>query len=414
MNTFAFCHLPFCLCRAFHLRLRFCRLLAKPLRVSSIRSPTIALFAIGLSVAWSSLVIAKEAPVRLPEISATPDAKAYPFEWGLDGYAMVDADHTYDEQEQYYLRRLSLEASAEQQHWTGEVQVRLEETPEIQDLNLTYSGLGGVALSVGRMKIPSGLEADVSSRHLVLIERSIATEQTALGRGNGIALAHDAKDFGFKVGVFDTSDWNDQVQESVLRLYTSPINRKRQQLHLGLHVAVRDWKKGRYRLRSQREVEALDDVRLTAALNPKKIHHAGIELAYQHAGWLAQLEYTQQDIQVFPNANQTNVQYQFVYYQVSWLPFGHYRRYRDGVFKRVSGKSSLTKWELVVRQSEVDAFDQNSGTLMQTTTLGVNWYCFDDIKLMLNHGTFEWEQPANNQTQSGESWSARLQWEFEL
>ena len=364
-------------------------------------------------VTWMVLLpTATMASVRLPDISPAPDALARPFAWEVSGYMMLDGDSPNQKKPQYNLRRLSLETAAKQNHWAGELQLRLEDAPEIQDLTLTYLGFGDAELEIGRMKIPSGLEADVSSRHLPLIERSIATEQTALGRGNGVALSFDENAFGFKLGSYDVSDWNDQVFVSALRAYASPINKKRQQVHLGMHLSVSEWQKGRHRLRSQFEIESSDDIRLTPAMNPKKIHQAGLELAYQYTGWLAQLEYTRQDIQVYADANQTHHQYQFIYYQVAWLPFGQHRRYRDGVFKGVSGKASLTKIEAVVRHSEVDAFDRNAGTLARTTTLGVNWYCLEDAKLMLNYGEYEWEQAVVAKQQSGDNWSARLQWEF--
>jgi len=44
--------------------------------------------------------------------------------------------------------------------------------------------------------------------------------------------------------------------------------------------------------------------------------------------------------------------------------------------------------------------------------LGVNWYCLEDAKLMLNYGEYEWEQAVVAKQQSGDNWSARLQWEF--
>ena len=367
-------------------------------------------------------IIAPTFGVELPKISELSDRDANPFEWEVSGYLMLDTDEyrqtlsdaTEVDESESEIRRLRSELSFSILNWEGEVQFQFEDDADVQDANLTYKGFDGLDLKIGRMKIPTGMENDLSSRHLTLIERSVASEQTSLGRGNGLLLESGSKQYGWKLGFFDNSDWNDEVQDTALRVYWSPINKKKRQLHLGFHGSVRDWKNGGYRLRSNGELNTTDSEVVSPSLHPKKIHQNGIELAYQQWGVIAQLEYTHQDIQVQPSINESNTEYQFLQYQIAWLPFGQHRRYREGLFKRVSGKSGLTKIEFVVRQSEVDGFDNNAGSLIDTSSIGINWYCYKDTKLMVNYIETELERPASLTQQDTSGWSARLQWEFEL
>lgn len=360
--------------------------------------------------------------VELPEISPVPDQQAQPFEWELSGYVMLDSDR-YTETDRNgveasesndELRRLRLSWQFSMLNWEGELEAKGENEADIQDANITYKGFEEFELALGRMKIPSGIENDVSSRHLPLIERSLASEQISLGRGNGVLLSSDSKRLGWKLGFFDNSDWNDEVQDSVLRVFYSPVNKKKQQIHIGYHGVIRNWKNGNYRLRTEGEINSRERSVVSPLLHPEKVYQNGIELAVQKWGVVAQLEYTHQAIKVQPLADEQDSEYQFLQYQLSWLPFGHHRRYRQGVFKKVSGKADWTKLELVARRSEVDGFDNNIGSLVDTTTYGINWYCLNNTKLMVNYSQFEMERPANQTQSEITAWSARLQWEFEL
>lgn len=51
---------------------------------------------------------------------------------------------------------------------------------------------------------------------------------------------------------------------------------------------------------------------------------------------------------------------------------------------------------------------------MDVRTLGVNWYCYKDTKIMLNRLSQRFDRPANNFSQNGVAWSLRLQWEVDL
>lgn len=358
--------------------------------------------------------------LELPDISPLPDAEYQSFEWEWSGYLMADADQYKQEdtstatETNVELRRMRTSLQFSTRHWEGELELRAEGDTDFQDANVTYTGLGFVEVSLGKMKIPSGLENDVSSRHLLMIERSIASEQSSLGRGVGLLVSRSKKRLGFKLGYFENQDWNDIVRDSVFRGYLSPINKKKRQLHIGYHTAVRDWQTGNYRIRSDLAINTLDAIAMSPSLTPKKIHQSGLELAYQQWGMLLQAEYHHQMVHVNRDSAQRNSEYQMFNTQISWLPFGQHRRYRDGVFKRVSGQSGAKKIELVVRHSEVDAFDNNIGALVDSQSIGVNWYVIDNTKFMLNHLASEWQRPANGTRQKWVAWTARLQWEFEL
>lgn len=316
-------------------------------------------------------------------------------------------------------RRVRLEAEFEYgPDWEGELQIGQETSDgdyySVKELSTNYLGFDHIEVGFGREKIPFGMENTSSSRHLALIERSSASDAVRLGRGEGIWIYSGNKRYSLKAGYYNNSDWNDEVQNSIMRLTYAPYYKKDQQLHVGLSYSSRQWKDGNYRLTSNLEVSGADDRDVTASIDANKLQQAGLEFAAQSHGVIFQSEFSIQDIDINPGASTKGSQFHFIYFQLSWLPFDHYRRYRKGVFRQVKGKTGLTAWELVGRWSEVDGFDRNHGALIDTRTLGLNWYCYENTKLMINHVDQRFERPSNYFVQTSSAWSARLQWEFDL
>ena len=359
---------------------------------------------------------------ELPELNYNEEKPG--ISWKPSAYLMLDYDEntTKVESEQdtdgeAEVRRGRLGINAKYRaHWRAELQLGFEELdddyPEVKELRLTYKGLGEIDMSLGLMKVPFGLENGVSSRHLPFMERSMASASTSLGRAKGIKLEWLEKKWGFYTGYFDNSDWNDEIQDSVFRAYYTPHNKKKKQVHFGYSLAYRDWKKGNDRLSTRIGTNTAEPIRLDNTLPMELRYQNGIEIAVQGYGVLFQTEYVHQSNQTVNSDVTANTDYQFIYYQLAYFPFGGYRRYRDGYFKRVKGINSWTALELVIGKSEIDGFDNNQGTQIESLRYGLNYYPVEALKLSANMTEYRLDRPVTGFEQTGNAWSIRLQWEY--
>lgn len=228
------------------------------------------------------------------------------------------------------------------QDWEAELQLgqatRAADYLSIKELSVSYLGFQSWVIGFGREKIVTGMANVSSSRHLSLVERPLLSEGTGLGRGEGIWLQSNDKHYSVKTGFYDTSDWNDEVQNTVARVTYTPYLAKTKLIHLGLNGAYRQWKKGRYGVDTDLEVSALELRDASPSLAADRIKQLGLELAGQYKGARFQAEYAQQLIDAKDEVGSQNVQHRFMYLELSWMPFNQYRRYRRGVFRQIRGQ----------------------------------------------------------------------------
>ena len=247
-----------------------------------------------------------------------------------------------------------------------------------EDLYLRYSGFGnGALLTVGKQKVPFGLEALTSSNDISVLERSAITEQYAIGRAEGVQLHGTlTANSTYAVAAFaqDQENSNDDEVGFAARYTIAPVQSDNNLLHLGL---------------AYRDVGDSDAFGMEAAAVSGPFH--------------IQAEYN--------DGNFGGRSLSGYYFQAGYILTGETRPYKGGVFKRVSPKSNGGAWEAVVRYEDGDGnhSDIELGRTDATAyTVGLNWYAHNNVKLGVNYT----DGKDNNDDDDGSEFRVRFQLTF--
>ncbi|NND00033.1 MAG: ATPase [Gammaproteobacteria bacterium] len=224
-----------------------------------------------------------------------------------------------------------------------------------EDLYLRYAGWGKAAnVTIGKQKVPFGLEALISSKDISVLERSAITELYSIGRAESIQLHGDlGVNSTYAVSAFaqDQEGTDDDEIGFAARYTIAPINTDTSLVHLGL---------------------AYRDIADSDAF--------GVELAAASGSFHIQAEYADGDF-----AAESLSGY---YVQAGYIFTGESRPYKSGVFKRVSPSSSSGAWEAVVRYEDGDGNHSDielGRTDASAYTVGLNWYAHKNVKLGVNY-----------------------------
>ena len=255
----------------------------------------------------------------------------------------------------------------------------------VTDLYLKYKGFGEMAnVTVGKQRIPFGLEVLTSANDISALERSAITELYTLDRSAGFKLSGRGMEdrFTYGIGLFEangngTNDFQEQAFAG--RVTFAPIITKSSLLHFGAGFQT---------------IGATDPLQESDTAN--------FEVAGAFGPVHAQAEYFTSDVgpQKFDG----------YYVQVGYLLNGGHRPYTDGIFKRVKPVQGGT-WELVTRFEEGDGdfgdvgLDEIDG---QQTTFGVNYYMNDAVRIGLSYMDGE----SNTNSDSGNELRMRLQFTY--
>ncbi|WP_394672802.1 OprO/OprP family phosphate-selective porin [Limnobacter sp.] len=256
----------------------------------------------------------------------------------------------------------------------------------VEDLYVKYKGFGDMAnLTIGKQRVPLGLEVLTSSNDISLLERSAMTERYTLERSAGIKLSGRGLDkrFTYGVGLFEadgngTNDFQEQALAG--RVTFAPIMTKTSLLHLGV---------------GYQNVGATDPLEEADNMN--------VEVAGAFGPLHAQAEYFDSDVgpQNFSG----------YYAQVGYvLNGGGSRPYSDGIFKRVKALPGGT-WEVVARYEDGDGrfSDIGLGAIdAEQTTLGVNYYMNDSVKIGMSY----MDGDSNTNSDTGNELRMRLQFTY--
>ena len=247
-------------------------------------------------------------------------------------------------------------------------------TPE--DLYIRYNGWGKKAkLTVGRQKMPFGLEELMSSKDISILERSAITERYALGRHDGIQLQGANGDFTYAFAAFEDDDANGDDFGSAGRLTWNPVKSDNVLIHLGAAYTDRGG-----------PISAL-----------------GLEAAVVSGPFHIQAEYM--------DAEENRVDVDGYYIQAGWVITGESRPYKGGVFKKVKGKGKAGAVELVFRYEDGDG--NHSDIELGTTDasaygIGLNWYYNSNVRLGINYT----EGEDNRSNDEGSEFRVRAQFTF--
>ncbi|MEW6204894.1 MAG: porin [Pseudomonadota bacterium] len=255
-----------------------------------------------------------------------------------------------------------------------------------EDLYVRYKGFGEMAnLTIGKQRVPFGMDVLTSSNDISLLERSAMTERYTLGRSAGLKLSGRGMDkkFTYGIGVFEAdgdgaNDFQDQATAG--RVTFAPVLTKESVLHFGAGYQT---------------IGAADPLDETDTMN--------FEVAGAFGPFHAQAEYYDSDVGP-QNFNGYYAQVGYI------LNGGGMRPYSDGVFKRVKAVPGGT-WEVTARYEEGDGRFNDVGLAFidaQQTALGLNYYMNDSVKIGVSYMDAE----SNTNADNGNELRMRLQFTY--
>ena len=271
-----------------------------------------------------------------------------------------------------------------------------------EDLYIRWQRYNWANITLGKQKEPFSLEELTSSKYVTSIERSPINDFFAEGRSLGISV-HGASNFwGYAFGIFDN---NDQFSDSGAqkwaytgRTFISPINTDTALIHAGIGAT--------YRNASDDPADAFDGAEVTqgirsgddvtVGIDPIKSQSiVALELAGKMGPFHGAAEYHQRDTSAADNGQDAEADGYYV--QAGWIITGESRPYKKGKWDKIKpNNKSLGAWEVFIKQagvnlddSGIDADNRNKGSI---TTVGVNWYANEIIRVSANYVYASWDE----------------------
>nr|WP_298411449.1 OprO/OprP family phosphate-selective porin [uncultured Halomonas sp.] len=270
--------------------------------------------------------------------------------------------------------------------WRFKLDYEFTDDGELKDAYLGYEGFRAGNISVGQLKVPFGLEQQISADDISFIERSLATEALMLSRRTGIGFSQADKRYSVSAMAFGPQiDENDGYGAAIRTTFAPILEKDRRLLHVGLAAAT-EYPKGTTSLGTQPESRpgSTQLVDTDTIGDVDRIDRLGLEASWQRGPVSAQAEWIRADLR--RDSGQPDVDVDGWYLSGSWFVTGETRPYEQGVFKSVEPERSIGAWELVARYSDIDLNDRDiEGGSEYNLTLGVNWYLNSDLRLMLDY-----------------------------
>lgn len=271
--------------------------------------------------------------------------------------------------------------------WQAKLQISFDEddnSAEIGDAYVRYKGLKGIDLTFGQMKEPFGLERLASLNDTTFLERSMASNAFAPGRNKGITVDGSREAFSWSFGAYDIDavEGNADPYAFTGRLCWAPLRTETQTIHLGIAGSWRDLDEDEFEVNERAEVHSADKVVSSGEIATDTLRLFGLEAAWVVGPLSIQSEYMSADLQAV-DASEDAV-FDGYYFQTSYFLTGESRRYKDGNFKKIKPLASSGAWELAARYSVLNTRESSEGAKGETTTLGVNYYFDDHVKVMAN------------------------------
>jgi phosphate-selective porin OprO/OprP len=273
--------------------------------------------------------------------------------------------------------------------WKAKLQINFDDddnSVEIGDAYVCYKGLKGVDLTFGQMKEPFGLENMSSSKYTTFLERAMASNAFAPDRSKGVMASGSVAQFTWALGGYDVEvedeDGDSEPYAVTGRFSWAPIRTKKQTLHFGIAGSWRDLDEDSYKIKESAEVNTAQEVINSGSIVADNLLLLGLEAAWINGPFSLQSEYMCADLQAV-DASEDAI-FDGYYVQTSYFLTGESRKYKKGRFKNVKPLSSSGAWELAARYSVLDTAEAKKGERGETTTLGVNYYYDDHVKVMAN------------------------------
>jgi len=268
----------------------------------------------------------------------------------------------------------------------------------MKDAWIGYNGLDLFKIKIGQFKQPMGLEELTSSKYITFMERALPTEAFATSRRIGLGIYDHSTHWNWAVSAYgqaegdNTEDGGSEGYGGGARLAWAPWNEKGKLLHLGVSGAYEEQNDSKLRFRSRMEAHGVDTRYLDTGNIPKPdtTGKLGLEAATVFGPFSLQGEY----YLVSAESNQSgfdDADYDGYYVYGSWFMTGESRKYKKGVFGRVTPKTTVGRggwgaWELAARYSYVSLDDGDTrGGEESNITVGLNWYATRYVRFMANY-----------------------------
>jgi len=277
-------------------------------------------------------------------------------------------------------------------NWASKLQVAYDEQDsrtEVKDAYIVYKGWDFADIIIGQDKEPFSLDLMTSLKNSSAIERSIASQAFRIGRNHGVNLSSDSNDYSWSVGIYDVGEYGSDIAQGgggklalTGRFTLSPVNSDEEVLHFGSSFSLRDLDGAEFEVESNAEVHSSADVLDTRNFQADSLDQFALESAWVKGRTALVAEAFYQDIKA--KISSESAIYTGYYIQGSYFLSNDSLRYKKGRFGSVKPNTESGAWQLVMRHSYLDAEDNLDGLEITTSMLGVNYYCQNSFKLMLN------------------------------
>ena len=278
-----------------------------------------------------------------------------------------------------------------------------EDEVTAKDLYIAYDGFDSTSIKVGNTFMPSGLEAQTSSKYITFMERSMIQDVFAVGRKNGVSVTTNGDNWTLQgglhmQGVSNANNGRDEDYGYGVRGTFAPLVGKTQAVHLGASYSHQEFdNNGTERFRARPEIHTINTRPFDTKIDGvESTDNYGLEAAAVMGPFSLQTEYFAKEVETANGDFDLDGWYAYGSYFLT----GESRSYKGskGVFGRVKpksvvGKGGIGAWELGVRYSSIDLYDglatvpgiNTAGEEGEVLTIGVNWYATPTIRFMANY-----------------------------
>tara|TARA_R110002074_G_scaffold114782_1_gene245434 strand:+ start:65435 stop:66727 length:1293 start_codon:yes stop_codon:yes gene_type:complete len=276
-----------------------------------------------------------------------------------------------------------------------------EDEVTAKDLYIAYDGFDSTSIKVGNTFMPSGLEAQTSSKYITFMERSMIQDVFAVGRKNGVSVTTNGDNWTLQgglhmQGVSNDNNGRDEDYGYGVRATFAPIAGQTQAVHFGASFSHQEFDdNGTERFRARPEIHTINNRPFDTKIDGvESTDNYGLEAAAVMGPFSLQTEYFAKEVQTANGDLDLDGWYAYG----SFFLTGESRAYdgSKGSFGRVKpnsvvGKGGIGAWELGVRYSSIDLYDgalapvNSIGEEGEVLTIGVNWYATPTIRFMANY-----------------------------
>ena len=303
--------------------------------------------------------------------------------------------------------------------WEAKLQVNAEADSSGSDVDLgstyiRYTKWSVANITLGKMKEPLGMERNTRSARLVTIEDSMMTTSFTPRKNWGVRLNDATKRRTWSIAATveeDNDNDNDGYKEDepialTGRFTFAPIHAEEQTLQFGISGSWRDWNENTFQIRNRAEVASADRVVRSAEFAADNQTVIGLEGAWSRNSLLLQAEYMATRVE---EVDGPDWDYDGYYFTASYILTGEHRKLSKGKLGTVKPKGNSGAWEVESRYSYINLRDRGLGAEASITTVGINYYYRDDIKVMLAYLYPDIAGSVTSDDNGGHAVSARIQ-----